>query len=356
MKLEKKISLALIIVFLTFGALFFITGFSIFRLLNNILVLDKLISYVLFPLLFIGGFMLIAVIINRRIRNPLTFFIRWIDQLSLGNFKMPDTINKHSIKDMEFGPFLELKIKLDGLTNQLKKVEEERKELEETRRKWTAGITHDLKTPLSYVKGYAAMLRSEHKWNEAEIKEFANIIEEKSLYMEQLINDLSVVYEFEKMQIPVNLQTANLVEFVKDVLEDFQKYPIPNDYPIHLDIKEKDVILLSFDPILLKRALENFIMNAISHNPIGTIVTIILEKVKNSTIIEVNDNGIGMDNKMVEQLFNQYYRGTTTDKSPLGSGLGMSIGKQFIEKQGGKIKVESEPGKGTKIKIKFPEQ
>jgi len=150
--------------------------------------------------------------------------------------------------------------------------------------------------------------------------------------MEQLINDLSVVYEFEKMQIPVNLQTANLVEFVKDVLEDFQKYPIPNDYPIHLDIKEKDVILLSFDPILLKRALENFIMNAISHNPIGT------------------------DNKMVEQLFNQYYRGTTTDKSPLGSGLGMSIGKQFIEKQGGKIKVESEPGKGTKIKIKFPEQ
>lgn len=356
MKLEKKISLALIIVFLTFGALFFITGFSIFRLLNSILVLDKLVTYVLFPLLFIGGFMLIGFIINRRIRKPLTFFIRWIDQLSLGIFKMPDTINKHSIKDMEFGPFLELKIKLDGLTNQLKKAEEERKELEETRRKWTAGVTHDLKTPLSYVKGYAAMLRSEHKWNEEEVKEFANIIEEKSLYMEQLIDDLSVVYEFEKMQIPVNLQTANLVEFVKDVLEDFQKYPMPNDYPIHLDIKEKDDILLSFDPILLKRALENFMMNAISHNPIGTIVMIKLEKVKNSIVIEVNDNGIGMDNKMIEQLFNQYYRGTTTDKSPLGSGLGMSIAKQFIEKQGGTIKVESEPGKGTKIKIKFPKQ
>ncbi|MDD4401686.1 MAG: HAMP domain-containing sensor histidine kinase [Desulfitobacteriaceae bacterium] len=356
MKLEKKISLAIAIIFLTFGALFLLTGFSIFRFLNNILVLNKLVTYFLLPLLFIGGFTVIGLIINRKIRKPLTFFIRWIDQLSLGIFKMPDTINKHSTKDIEFGAFSELKVKLDGLTNQLKKAEEEGKELEETRRKWTAGVTHDLKTPLSYIKGYATMLRSEHKWSEDEIKEFANIIEEKSLYMEQLIDDLSVVYEFEKMQIPVSLQTANLVEFVKDVLDDFQKNPMSKDYPLYLDIKGKDDILLSFDPVLLKRALENFIMNAISHNPIGTTVKIILGKGKNSTTIEINDNGIGMDKKIVEQLFNQYYRGITTDKSPLGSGLGMSIAKQFIEKQGGEIKVESELGKGTNIKIKFPEQ
>lgn len=356
MKLEKKISLVLAIIFLIFSALFLFTGFSIFRFLNNILMLNKLVTYFLFPLLFIGSFTVIWIVINRQIRKPLAFFLRWIDQLSLGIFKMPDTINKHSIKDIELGPFSELKIKLDALTNQLKKAEEERKELEEIRRKWTAGVTHDLKTPLSYVKGYATMLRSEHKWSEDEIKEFANIIEEKSLYMEQLIDDLSVVYEFEKMQIPVNLQTSNLVEFVKDVLEDFKKYPMSKDYPLYLDIKEKDDILLSFDPVLLKRALENFIMNSISHNPVGTIVKIILNKTKDSTIIEINDNGTGMDKKMIEQLFNQYYRGINTDKSPLGSGLGMSIAKQFIEKQGGEIKVESELGEGTNIKIKFPEQ
>ncbi|NWN96602.1 MAG: hypothetical protein HLX45_03405, partial [Bacillus sp. (in: Bacteria)] len=196
MKLETKISLILIIVFLALGALFFITGFSLLNLLNTPLGINGLVTYVLFPLLFIGILILTGLVIDRQIRKPLFFFIRWIDQLSLGVFNKPDTIKNFSLNKIRFSPFLELKSKLDGLTDQLNAAEKERKELEETRKNWTAGVTHDLKTPLSYIKGYAAMLRSEHKWDEEEIKEFAKIIEDKSLYMEQLIDDLSVVYEF----------------------------------------------------------------------------------------------------------------------------------------------------------------
>ncbi|USG67842.1 HAMP domain-containing histidine kinase [Brevibacillus ruminantium] len=354
MKLETKISLILIIIFLTIGAIFFITGFSALNLLNNLLGINGLVTYAIFPLLFIGMLILIGLLIERQIRKPLFFFIRWIDQLSLGVFKMPDTIKNFPLDKMRFSLFLELKSKLDGLTYQLNTAEKERKELEETRKNWTSGVTHDLKTPLSYIKGYAAMLRSEHKWNEEEIKEFAKIIEEKSLYMEQLIDDLSVIYEFDKMQIPLDLRTINLVTFVKNVLEDLRQYPMANDYPIHLNVKNEGDILLSFDQTLLKRALENFIMNAIYHNPRETTITVSIETIKGSTLIEIKDNGIGMDDKTIQQLFNQYYRGTTTDKSHLGSGLGMSIAKQFIEKQGGQIIVESEPNRGTKIKILFP--
>lgn len=354
MKLENKITFVLIIVFLVIGTLFFLTGFSVFRLLESTLVFNNLVTFVFLPILVIGFFMLVGFIINRRIRKPLTFYIRWIDQLSNGVFKMPDTLNQQTIKHVEIEPFAELKLKLDGLTNQLIKAEKEQNELEETRRNWTAGVTHDLKTPLSYIKGYAAMLQSEHKWDEKEVKEFAKIIEEKSVYMEQLIDDLSVIYEFNQAQIPLNLQTLNLVEFVKNVLSDFKKYPMADNYPIQLNVKKKADILLVFDPILLKRALENFMMNAINHNPVGTTITITLEKAKHSTtIIEVIDDGIGMDDKMIEQLFNQYYRGTTTDYSHLGSGLGMSIAKQFIEKQNGTIRVESELKQGTKIIIAF---
>lgn len=354
MKLETKISLILIIVFLAIGALFFITGFSLLNLLNTPLRINGLVTYVLFPLLFIGILILTGLVIDRQIRKPLFFFIRWIDQLSLGVFNKPDTIKNFSLNKIRFSPFLELKSKLDGLTDQLNAAEKERKELEETRKNWTAGVTHDLKTPLSYIKGYAAMLRSEHKWDEEEIKEFAKIIEEKSLYMEQLIDDLSVVYEFEKMQIPLNLRTMNLVTFVKNVLEDLRQYPTANDYPIHLNVEDEGDILLSFDQTLLKRSLENFIMNAIYHNPPETTITVSIKTIEGSPLIEIKDDGIGMDDKTIQQLFNQYYRGTTTDKSHLGSGLGMSIAKQFIEKQGGQVKVESEPNKGTKIKILFP--
>ncbi|KRG11150.1 hypothetical protein ACA30_21150 [Virgibacillus soli] len=354
MKLETKISLLLFIIFLTIGAIFFITGFSVLNLLNIPLETNGLVTYLLFSLLFFGMLILIGLVIDRQIRRPLFFFIRWIDQLSLGTFEKPEETKNFTLNKWRFGPFLELKSKLDRLTYQLNVAERERKELEETRKNWTSGVTHDLKTPLSYIKGYAAMLHSEHKWDEEEIKEFARIIEEKSLYMEQLIDDLSVVYEFDKMQIPLDLRTTDLSAFVKDVMEDIQQYPLANDYPIYLDVKNKDRVLLTFDSTLLKRALENFIMNAIYHNPPETIITVLIETTENSTLIEIIDDGIGIDDKAIQQLFNQYYRGTTTDKSHLGSGLGMSIAKQFVEKQGGQVTVESKPNKGTKIKILFP--
>lgn len=356
MKLETKISLTLLIIFLTIGALFFLTGFSVLSILNIPFGMDGLVTYVLFPLFFIGILILIGFIIDHQIRKPLFFFIRWIDQLSLGVFKMPDTIKNFSLNKMRLRPFIELRSKLDGLTYQLNTAEKERKELDEIRKNWTAGVTHDLKTPLSYIQGYAAMLRSEHKWGDGEIKEFAKIIEEKSLYMEQLIDDLSVVYEFDKMQIPLNLRSTDLVAFVKNVLKDFRQYPMANDHSIHLHVKDEGNILLAFDQTLLKRALENFLMNAIVHNPSQTKITVSIGTTKDFTFIEVKDDGIGMDEQTIQQLFNQYYRGTPTDKSHLGSGLGMSIAKQFIERQRGQINVESEPNKGTQIKILFPNQ
>jgi len=350
MKLETKISLLLIAILLILGASFFITGFSILKVLN--IPAGRNIWLIL--LLLVGILILIGRVINRRIRQPLFFFIRWIDQLSRGIFKKPANIKDFSEDKIKFSPFLELSSKLDGLTNQLNVTEKERKELEETRRDWTSGVTHDLKTPLSYIKGYAVMLRSEYNWNEADIRAFAKVIEEKSLYMEQLIDDLSIIYEFDKMQMPLNLHKIDLVAFLENVLEDMRQYPMVNEYSIHLNVNEKNDILLSSDKTLLKRALENIIMNAIQHNPTGTTIAVSVEAKNDSIIIEIHDDGVGMDDKTIQALFNQYYRGTVTDRSHLGSGLGMSIAKQFIEKQGGEIKVKSQINIGTTIKILFP--
>ncbi len=362
MKLENKISLQFIIILLIIGVILFITGLtlspalllSVHALLNIPVGSNGMLTYVLFLLPFIGVFILLGLVIGRQIRKPLFFIIRWIDQLSLGVFKRPDTKKNFTLNRMRFSPFLELESRLSGLTDQLNAAEKERKDLEETRKNWTSGVTHDLKTPLSYIKGYAAMLRSEHTWDEEEIKEFAEIIEEKSLYMEQLIHDLGVVYQFDKTQFPLNLRSMDLGTFVEDVLADLRQYPLSKGYPIHLNVEDKDNISLTFDQTLLKRALENFIMNAIHHNPPETTVTVSIGATEGSTYIEVKDDGIGMNDKAIQQLFNQYYRGTTTGKAHLGSGLGMSIAKQFIEKQGGQIRVESEPNKGTKIMILFP--
>lgn len=353
MKLETKITLLFICILLITGSVFLIAGFSIIDLLHIRFGDSELQTYILYLLLLIGIITLIGLLIDRQIRKPLFFFIRWIDRLSKGNFKRPEQMENRSLQKMKFRPLLELTSQLDGLTEQLKRAEKEQKDLEETRKNWTAGVTHDLKTPLSYIKGYATMLRSEHTWNEEEIKEFAKIIEEKSLYMEQLIDDLSAVYEFENMQIPMQKQTMDLVSFVKKILIDLRKYPVAKNYHIRFNVNDEENILLSFDKTLLRRALENFIMNAIHHNPADTTITISISTKEDSTFIEIKDNGIGLDEQTIRQLFNQYYRGTTTDMEHLGSGLGMTIAEQFIKKQGGQVEVEGERNKGTKIKIIF---
>ena len=105
----------------------------------------------------------------------------------------------------------------------------------------------------------------------------------------------------------------------------------------------------------MHRALQNLIMNAIIHNPEGTNIHIKIEKEKEHFVsITISDDGVGMNQVIVENLFNKYYRGTTTNVSKFGTGLGMAIVKNLIHAHGGHIKVESEESVGTTIQIILP--
>jgi len=113
-------------------------------------------------------------------------------------------------------------------------------------------------------------------------------------------------------------------------------------------------ISYSFDEQLLKRAINNLIMNALIHNPEDTVIRIGIQTT-DQTRITIEDNGRGMDAEEVNKLFQRYYRGTNTDEKAKGTGLGMAIAKQIIELHGGDIFVESALAVGTNITICFPQ-
>src|SRR5690606_8889093 len=116
-------------------------------------------------------------------------------------------------------------------------------------------------------------------------------------------------------------------------------------------------IAADIDPKWFQRIVDNLIANAVKYNPSGTTITVALSTIEQHLfIVRIEDDGTGMDAKTLNKLFDRYYRGSNTLDSGNGSGLGMAITKQLIGLHGGSIKVTSEVGRGTTVRLMVPMQ
>lgn len=225
---------------------------------------------------------------------------------------------------------------------------------ERIRREWIENITHDLKTLLSPIKGYAELLMDSPNLDGETIQEYGGIILKNVNHTEKMINDLKLTYQLELCSVPYRPQTVRLVRFLKELVID-----IVNDLAFanrsiefESNIQECEVCI---DIDLFRRAVINLIINALTHNPPETKVTIRIDTgLKNKILICISDNGIGMSDKEQSELFNRYYRGTNMREKPEGSGLGLAIAKQIITLHNGNIAVKSKRGEGTRFTIVLP--
>ncbi|MED3645933.1 HAMP domain-containing sensor histidine kinase [Halalkalibacterium halodurans] len=314
----------------------------------------QLIYVVLFVTPPVAVFILMNVFYAGKMAKALSYYYSWIIKLAGGDYSPPKQQKKSKGFFSFFAIFQELSEKILQLTDALKQSERKRKELDQLQREWTAGVTHDLKTPLSYIQGYSNMLlESKYKWTEEEKEKFLGLIHEKALHMKELIDDLNIVFKLEHGSIPIYKQKQDFSLFLREIIDDIKNQPDKEESMITFQTIESSV-LFSFDENLLKRAFSNLIVNAIQHNPNGTLVEVKLSKSADGDIrLKIKDNGKGLSKQEQQQLFERYYRGSATDRSE-GSGLGMSIAYQFISAHNGKIQVSSTPHKGTTIDIHFP--
>ena len=225
---------------------------------------------------------------------------------------------------------------------------------ERIRREWIANITHDLKTPLSPIKGYAELLMDSLTLDSETIQEYGGIILKNVNHTEKMINDLKLTYQLDSGAMPYHPQTVRLVRFLKELVIDIVNDPAFANRSIEFEsnIQECEV---SLDIDLFRRAVNNLIINALTHNPPETKVTISIDTdSKKRILICISDNGIGMSDKEQSELFNRYYRGTNMKEKPEGSGLGLAIAKQIITLHNGNIAVKSKRGEGTRFTIVFP--
>lgn len=291
------------------------------------------------------------------------FFIMLISGFIYG-FWITKTINRMSasIKNiagrsyvpiLNQGAFNDVFESLNELDMEIRESDNLKKQTEKMRKDWIANITHDLKTPLSPIKGYVEVLSEQECSSDEKIKRYSQVMLKNVSYMESLIDDLKLTYQLENGMIPIQLEKQNFVSFLRELVIDILNNPEYESRVIQFDSQE-ECITFSFDRKLLTRAFQNLIVNAFIHGNQDTEMSIKILVKDNIMEVMVSDNGNGMSSDEIVQLFQRYYRGTNTKKKTAGTGLGLAITKSIIEAQGGNIIVESEIGVGTDFRICFP--
>lgn len=305
---------------------------------------------------------LIAYFFGRQLGAPLLYIVSWIDNLSKEKYEEPANNRELSLKQRwrnkaEYKTYQELINALSELTSALQRNKEERKLLEKTREEWMTGVSHDLKTPLSVIKGYTVLLSShEYNWEREQVRHFSKIMEERVEYMEQLIEDFNLTFQLKNNAIPLQLEQKNLSDVLKDILKHLKGLPESKNKRFSFETN-KEQMYLNMDMKYLKRALENLIVNSIKHNPPETNIKVILHEQQSyprQIRIFIMDDGVGMDRETIEHLFERYFRGTSASVNNTGTGLGMAIARQIIIAHGGDLSIKSTPQLGTEYNITFP--
>ena len=256
----------------------------------------------------------------------------------------------------EKGVFSEIYASLNKVNRELQQADKVKKETERTRQEWITNITHDLKTPLSPIRGYAELLADNSAKETQEVQEYGRIILKNVNHTEKLINDLKLTYQLESGSIPYQPKDMRIVRCVKEWVIDIINDPAFSDRDITFESNTPECIA-HIDPDLFRRAVQNLIINALTHNPADTKVKVTVTVTpENRICISVQDNGMGISETDQADLFNRYYRGTNTKEKPEGSGLGLAIAKQIVMLHGGTITVESEVNVGTEFMISLPSQ
>ncbi|EJS62241.1 hypothetical protein ICE_00378 [Bacillus cereus BAG1X1-2] len=293
--------------------------------------------------------------------KPLLHAMRWLKNIAGRKYEEPISkkgkpvrFRRSGKEKWSFRLFRDVTSSLEHLSITLKKNDAMRQVLQQTREEWITGLTHDLKTPLSSIYGYALLLESnQYNWTDRDIQQFGSVMKEKSQYMTTLIDDLSLTYQLKNNSLPAQHVNVEINQFVQKVLLQFINNPTLQNQNIEF-VPSSNKIQYFIEEKWFQRIIENLLVNAVKHNNETTTVIVKLSQNANSFTLSISDDGKGMDEKTKELLFERYYRGTNTEESNIGTGLGLAITKQLVHAHNGTISVDSALGKGTTIILVFP--
>ena len=255
----------------------------------------------------------------------------------------------------EKGLLSELAVNINKTSDILQTQSRQLRKRETARANWIAGVSHDIRTPLSMVMGYAGQLESDMQLSEDNRKK-ATVIVRQSKRMRNLINDLNLDSKLEYNMQPINPKKQNLIAVIRQVVVDFINMNIDEKYTIEW---ETDETLTScpvcIDKDLIKRAVSNLIQNSINHNEQGCHIFVRVIFEDNVCTVVVADDGIGATDEQIEKLNNTpHYMVCDEKTTEQRHGLGLLIVKQIIFAHNGKMLIRHSEYDGFEVDLSLP--
>ncbi|WP_026690635.1 two-component system histidine kinase PnpS [Alteribacter aurantiacus] len=228
----------------------------------------------------------------------------------------------------------------------------ELKKLEQARKDFVANVSHELKTPVTSLKGFTETLLAGAMEDPTLREKFLTIISKESDRLESLIQDLLELSKIEGNHFQLNWQKVDLQEMIEDVKVMLQDQA--DKKKIELKTKVIGDPMIEGDPHRLKQVILNLVNNAISYTSEGGSVSMRLREQSQTVLLEVEDTGIGISKKELPRLFERFYRvDRARSRNSGGTGLGLAIVKHLSEAHKAKLDVTSEVNKGTTFKVTF---
>jgi len=229
----------------------------------------------------------------------------------------------------------------------------EKLEREKLRREFSANVSHELKTPLTSISGFAEIIQDGYV-KEEDIRAFAGRIYKEAQRLITLVEDVIRISQLDEGEVPYEWTETDLYQTVKNVFGTLSEAAKKQD--VHLYI-EGERIKLHTVPNILEEVLFNLCDNAIKYNKQGGSVCIRLAENEDNVCISVQDNGVGIPKEDQSRVFERFYRVDKSHSKEIGgTGLGLSIVKHGVSFLGGEVELESTPGQGTEITISFPKE
>lgn len=298
---------------------------ELFNAVNRIMAIIGTIS--------IGSIIVISIIISRSITNPISKVAKMTKAIGRGNYKKELTY-KSNISEV------------DDLIDSINKLSNELNEQENLRKQLTGDIAHEIRTPLTSIKGHLDAIIA-GIWQPTNDR--LNSINEEVTRITNLVDDLSKLAKFDSGKNNLNKEVVNLENYIKNIVYNYEGKALEKSLLIKYELEDLEILI---DKEKFAQVIINILSNAIKYNN-GNGDIYIKTFTKDSNInISIKDSGIGIPKDELKNIFERFYR---IDKSRGGSekgiGVGLTISKSIVNAHGGEIKVFSEIDKGSEFII-----
>jgi len=301
-------------------------------------------TLILFLIMIISINTLMTYFLSKQIVNPLIHLKNAAQQIRKGNYNFH--LSTHS-KD-EIGALFQ---SFESARKQLKKSEETNRKFEQNRNELITNISHDLKTPITTIKGYVEGIMDGIPKSKEKEDKYLQTIHQNAVHMESLIEDLFLLSEFDLNQSLYQFENIDIKDYLTDSYEELRfnlkEKGIQLDFEAHYNEK----IPVKADRQQLKRVILNIINNAINFkNSTNPVIKMILTETADEAQVEIRDNGKGISEEELNKIFDRFYKAdkSRSNYSP-GTGLGLYIARKIILDHSGLIWANSQSGHGTSI-------